>query len=151
MAEDGGTRIRVILRWLQIKDKLEPWFKEKGEFQFRSRVSTESEGGVVQETRFPEQGYYAISDHPRFNKLDKLNKVLFEGQVKDRLLVELFGTELDKLSADDHLEEYEREFTGDPQSWVGRYQPGDEESDAPRSDDPENLSNWRICYDIELA
>ena len=30
-------------------------------------------------------------------------------------------------------------------------QPGDEETDAPGSDDPENLSNWRVCYDIELT
>jgi hypothetical protein len=28
---------------------------------------------------------------------------------------------------------------------VGRYAPDDE-----GSNDPENMSNWRICYDIEL-
>ena len=149
MTEQGGTGIRVIIRWLEIKDTLEPWWKDTGEFQFRSRVSTD--GGEVQETRFPEEGHYSISDKPRFHRLRNLNKVLFEGEVNDRLVVELFGTEFDKLTANDHLEDYRREFVGDPKSWVGLVQPGDDETDAPGSDDPENLSNWRVCYDIELT
>ena len=49
------------------------------------------------------------------------------------------------MSPDDHLQEYRREFTGDPGSWVGRHQPIDE-----GSDDPENLADWRVCYDIEM-
>ena len=32
------ARIRVTLKWIKILDKLEPFFKETGEFQFRSKV-----------------------------------------------------------------------------------------------------------------
>lgn len=31
-------------------------------------------------------------------------------------------------------------------TWPGRYCPGDE-----GADDPENMSNWRICYTVELV
>ena len=72
--------------------------------------------------------------------------VLFEGECGDTLLVELFGEELDQLSANDQLETYRREFTGDRSEWLGRHQPTDE-----GSDDPENMVDWRICYDIETV
>ncbi len=61
-------------------------------------------------------------------------------------MVELFGTELDNLSPNDELQSYHREYTGDPSTWVGRHQPTDE-----GSDDPENLADWRVCYDIEMV
>jgi hypothetical protein len=79
MAEQTGGRIRVVLRWIQILDKMEPAWKEKGEFRFTTRVSTENGGGVVQEMRFPEQGHYDISDHPAWNKV-VLNRTIFEGR-----------------------------------------------------------------------
>lgn len=145
MAE--GKRIRVTLRWLQILDNLEPAFDEKGEFRFRSRVSSRN-GDVVKEVQFPESGYYSISDHPSWNRLNKLDKVLFEGEVEDHLVVELFGEELDKMSANDHLETYRREFEGPVDQWVGKYSPGDE---GGKETDPENMSNWRIGYDIEIV
>jgi len=53
---------------------------------------------------------------------------------------------LDQLTANDHLEDYRREYTGPVSSWVGRHQPTDE-----GVGDPENMSDWRICYDIEMA
>ena len=143
MEGSSGQRVRVILRWIQIKDKLEPFFKEHGEFFFTTRVTT---GNKTTEHRLPEEGHWEISDHPRFNKVDKIDKVIFEGPVGDTLVVEMFGEEIDQLSANDHLDDYRKDFTGDPESWVGRQAPGDE-----GSDDPENLSNWRIGYDIELA
>ena len=137
------AEIRVTLRWLQVLDKLEPWFKDKGEFVFWTKVTS---GDRTEEYRFPEQGHYPISDHPRWNKLDKMNKLMFEGEAGDSLVVELRGVELDDLSADDELEHYQREFSGPAESWVGRHHPGDE---GP--EDPENLSNWRVCYDVELV
>jgi len=143
MSDVGGNRIRVILRWIQIKDNLEPAWDDEGEFRFRSKVTT---GGTSNELKFPEKGFWAISDHPRRNKVDKIDKVLFEGEAGDSLVVELFGEELDQMTANDHLEDYRREFTGSPSSWVGRHQPTDE-----GTGDPENLSNWRVCYDIEMA
>ena len=143
MSESGGSRIRVILRWIQIKDNKEAMWDDEGEFRFRSKITT---GGQAHEVEFPEQGYWSISDHPRRNKVDKIDKTLFEGDAGETLLVELFGVELDKLTANDHLEDYRREFTGTAADWIGRHQPTDE-----GTGDPENMVDWRVCYDIESA
>ena len=143
MSQNGGTRIRVTLRWIQIKDNKEAMWDDEGEFRFRSKVTT---GSQVEEIEFPEQGYWAISDHPRRNKVDKIDKVLYEGEAGDSLVVELFGVELDQLTANDHLEDYRREYNGQVSSWVGRHQPTDE-----GTSDPENMVDWRVCYDIEMA
>ena len=140
MTGEAGQRIQVVLRWIQILDKMEPFFKETGEFVFRSKVSS---GGNEHETRFPEEGFYAISDKPGWNRLEKLNKVLFDGVPGDDLVVELMGDELDQFSANDSLDHYRREFSGDMSQWVGHYEPVDE-----GSTDPEKLSKWRVCFDI---
>ena len=84
---DSG-QIRVILRWIQIKDNKEAMWDDEGEFRFRSKVTTD---GQSHELTFPEQGYWSISDHPRRNKVDKIDKVLYEGGFGDNLIVELFG------------------------------------------------------------
>ena len=143
MSDNGGGQIRVTLRWIQIKDNKEAMWDDEGEFRFRSVVTT---AGQSHEIEFPEQGYWSISDHPRRNKVDKIDKVLYEGNFGDNLVVELFGVELDDFSANDHLEDYRREYSGEAASWVGRHQPTDE-----GSDDPENMVDWRVCYDIEMA
>jgi hypothetical protein len=143
MSEKGGKRVRITLRWIQIKDNKEAIWDDEGEFRFRSRVST---AGQTRELEFPEQGYWSISDHPRRNKVDKIDKVLYEGDVGDSLLVELSGVELDQMSTNDTLTDYRREYRGDPATWAGRHQPTDE-----GSSDPENMVDWRVCYDIELA
>jgi hypothetical protein len=148
MAEQTG-RVRVILRWIQILDTMEPAWKEKGEFRFTARVSTEN-GGIVRESRFPEQGHYDISDHPAWNKV-VMNRVLFEDAVQDHLLVELNGEELDTFSRNDQLDAYRREFRGNPSSWFGWYGPGDDTSAEINPADPENMSNWRVAYVIEPA
>lgn len=142
MGVNSGKRIRVILRWIQIKDTLEPFYKDHGEFFFRSRVTTADQ---TVEYRLPEKGHWEISDHPRFSTVDKIDKVMFEGQPGDSMVVELFGEEIDQFSANDHLDEYRKEFGGEAESWVGLYAPGDE-----GSDDPENMSNWRVGYEIAL-
>lgn len=141
-----GVRIRVTLRWLQILDNLEPFFKAKGEFVFHATVSTPDHGGTVQETRMPSKGHYPISDHPRWNRLNHLDKVIFEGTVSDHLVIELRGEEFDQFSENDQLEFYHREFSGPIRQHLGRIEPGDE-----GSEDPENMSNWRIGYDIEAV
>ena len=137
------ARIRVTLKWIKILDKLEPFFKETGEFRFRSRVSSENSGGLSEETRFPEEGHYSLSDKPGWNFVT-LNKVLFEGDVEDHLVVDLLGEEIDLLSANDELDRYRREFKGPVDDWAGLYEPADE-----GSSDPEAMSNWRISYIIE--
>jgi len=145
MSAQDGTRIRVTLRWVQILDDLEPFFKDKGEFVFSSRVWTDN-GGEVQETRMPRKGHYPISDHPRWNRLNDLDVVLFEGAVVDHLAIQLRGEELDQFTANDELDFYSRTFTGPIGDHVGVIQPGDE-----GSDDPENMSNWRVGYEIEAV
>ncbi len=142
MSDSSGGQIRVTLRWIQIKDNKEAMWDDEGEFRFRSVITT---AGQSEEIEFPEQGYWSISDHPRRNKVDKIDKVLYEGAAGDSLVVELFGVELDDFSANDHLQDYRREFGGEPASWVGRHEPSDE-----GSDDPENMVDWRVCYDIEM-
>jgi hypothetical protein len=144
MSENGGNRIRVILRWVQVTDIHEAPGDEEGEFRFRSSVSS---GGQTTELQFPEPpAYWTIRDHPRFNKVDKIDKVLFEGPAGDSLTIELSGEELDTFTKNDQLAVYTKEFTGPVSSWVGRYQPTDE-----GTGDPENLTDWRVCYDVEMA
>ena len=141
---ESGKRVRVILRWIQVKDTLDPFFKNKGQFRFWSKVTS---GGDVQELRFPEgKKTYNISDHPRFSKIDKLDKVLWDGEVGDNMRVEVFGEEVDRWTKNDPITPYVRVFEGPVDSWVGRHQPGDE-----GAADPENLKEWRLGFDVELG
>src|SRR5690606_3447906 len=91
MGVNDGKRVRVTLRWIQIKDKLEPFFKDHGEFRLRARVTVDQE---VKETRFTKEGHWEISDHPGLSKVDKIDKVLFDAPAGDALVVELFGEEV---------------------------------------------------------
>lgn len=137
-----AQQVKVTLKWIKILDKLEPWFKETGEFRFRSVISSNN-GDQSVETKFPEAGHYSLSDKPGWNFVT-LNKVLFEGEIEDHLVVQLFGEEIDQFSANDQLDHYRREFNGSPDDFAGLYEPADE-----GSDDPENMSNWRVSYLIE--
>jgi hypothetical protein len=142
MAKGGVQRVRVTLRWLQIKDNKEAAWDDEGEFRFRTRVTT---AGRTHESVFPEEGHWTISDHPRRSRVDKIDRVLFEGEVGDSLVIEMSGFEIDRMSGEDALTPYRREYTGTPAAWVGRHQPTDE-----GSGDPENLADWRVAYDIEV-
>lgn len=141
-----SERLKVTLRYIQILDNLEPWYKERGEFRFSARVTAD---GQVTESQFPKEGYYEISDHPAWNKLN-LDRVLFEGAVESQLVVELMGEELDFISANDQLDHYQRTFEGDPASWTGEYGPGEHAVDIDPND-PENMTNWRVSYTIGPA
>lgn len=143
MAEADSQRIRITLRWIKILDSLEPFFDDEGEFQFEAKISS---GGKTTESRVPEQGFYTLSDRPGYNFME-LNRVIFDGEVGDDLTVVITGEELDNLSANDQLDPYRREFAGSPDEWYGVYKPHDE----AKSDDPEALSNWHLCYVIERA
>jgi len=149
MAEETGGRVRVILRWIQILDKMEPAWEEVGEFRFQTRVST---AGTTQEFHFPEAGHYEISDHPAWNKL-VLNRVIYEGPAGDSMTIELLGQEIDSLSSNDVLDHYQRQFEGSHDAWYGWYGPGE---DVPPeltkvSEDPEMMDKWRVCYIIQPA
>jgi hypothetical protein len=145
MAGQQGERIRVILRKVQINDNLEPFFDDEGEFRFTVRVSSRNHGGLIKETRLPKgDGHYSITDNPSWNQRH-LNEVVFEGEVKDHLEVEILGEEID-IGPNDHLTPYRREFVGSPSSWVGLYRPGDE-----GSNDPERMKDWWIFLEVEKA
>lgn len=143
MAKGGAQRIRVTLRWIQIKDNKEAPWDDEGEFRFRATVTT---GDRTQVTELPEGGYWSISDHPRRSRVEKIDKVLYEGEAGDSLVIEISGFEMDQLSGNDRLAPYRREYSGDPSSWLGPHQPTDE-----GSSDPESMVDWRLAYDIELA
>ena len=143
MAKGGAQRIRVTLRWIQIKDNKEAPWDDEGEFRFRARVTTAAR---TQETEFPEDGYWSISDHPRRSKVEKIDKVLYDGEAGDTLVIELSGFEMDQLSGSDALTLYRREYSSDPSSWVGLHQPTDE-----GSSDRESMVDWRIAYAVELV
>lgn len=134
-----NSQIRIILRSIQITDAHD--LDGEGEFRFSSKVTT---AGSSHELQFPDE-FWRISDHPLRNSVEKIDKVLYEGPVGDKLVVEMSGEELDWGKSNDHLETYRREYSGPPSDWVGRHQPIDE-----GGDDPENLADWRITYDIEL-
>ena len=141
MAE--GQRIRITLNWIKILDSLDTG--DEGQFRFTAKVSSTDHGGIAEEIRFPEEGYYPLSSKPGWNFV-KLDRVLWEGEIATGMTFEMIGEELDKLSASDFLDHYSRTFAGSPAEWAGRYHPMDE-----GSDDPENMSNWRIAYTIDLV
>lgn len=152
MSDGNGQRIKVTVQWVQILDNLEPAFKEKGEFVFRSVVTSNNLPGQKHESRFPATGHISISDQPVVNK-EIIKWVIFEGEVSDHLVVELYGEELDKFSANDHLDDYRREFAGPVAGWLGTYGPGEDfkSDDHDHDDDPEMMSNWRVNIFIDPA
>lgn len=142
-----ATNIRVTLRYVEILDSKDA--DGKGEFYFNLKGSV-PERDEEQTLRIPEQGHMAISDHPSMRKVT-MNKVFFEGAVEDgeTLVVEAKGTEMDRISANDQLNDYRREFTGPVSDWIGEYSPWDEGSADVT--DPEQLGDWRIAYSIEAV
>ena len=146
MSHVNGKRIRVILRMVQIHDKLEPVWEDEGEFRFTATVTSRNRGGIEAKTVLPgEQDHYKVMDNPAWNQL-KLDKTLFEGEVDDHLEIEIIGEELDLVGPNDQLERYHRVFQGDPDDWIGFYRPGDE-----GSADPERMSNWWVYLEVEKA
>ena len=146
MSEASGRRIRVTVRAVQILESLD--VDKTGEFIFWSSVS--SGGGAPVEGRYPASGHMKISEEPVFNRA-VLNWVIFEGEVSDRLSVEVKGEEEDRFGANDFLTTYEREFRGPVDDWVGAYGPGEDTGDDPNDDDPEMMSDWRVTLRIETA
>jgi len=149
MVDGNGGRIRVILRWIQVLENPQSGLNDRGRFSFMTRVTSPNKGGIVKELHFPEQGAFDIADHPVWNKV-VLNRTIFDGSIEDQLVVEINGTAIDSPTPS-HLDNYRREFKGDPSSWAGWYGPGDDTSAWIIPDDPENMSTWRVCYIIEAV
>ena len=148
MPEDDARNLRVVLRWIQILDDREPFWHDRGEFRFWSRIKSDAEE-EPQEHRFPENTVWEISDNPAWNK-KQLNRVLFEGPVSNHLVVELFGEEVDPMQSDP-LDEYRREFRGSPEAMVGHYGPGPDTPEDDPTVDLERMQYWGVCYDIEAV
>lgn len=142
MSNTAPERIRVVLRWIQVLESHEPFFKKAGEFRFVATVDAGA-GRVVRKT-LPESGHLTISGSFAQNKVT-FETVLFEDEVSDGLTIEITGEEIDLLTRNEQLPAYRRTFSGDPEAWIGLYGPGDE---TP-GEDPENLGSWRVCYVIE--
>ncbi len=142
----ASHHLRVTVNYVEILDRKD--LDEHGEFVFEFK-GTIPDRAVVQTKRIPDDGYISISDHPSMNKVT-LNKVVFEGEVQDGegFVLEASGTELDKLSANDELNAYRRDFSGDISNWAGRYGPWDEGS--KHDSDPEQLGDWRIAFTVEV-
>ena len=69
--------------------------------------------------------------------------MIFQGNVKDDLRIEILGTELDLFDPNDTLGKYTRLFNQKIQSVYGQYGPDQEVID------PENMISWKIWYRIE--
>ena len=140
-----ATNIRVTLRYVEILDSKDA--DGEGEFVFTFSGAV-PDRGEEQSLRIPETGHMAISDHPSMRKVT-MNKVIFEGEVEDgeTFVVEGKGEEMDRISANDQLRDYRREFTGSVSDWLGEYSPWDEGS--ADTADPEQLGDWRLAYSIE--
>lgn len=137
-----GSKIRVILEKIQIRDASEPWFKGKGEIRFNARVRTNNNGGIEQRAVLPEQGVYSVSDKDGQNMIT-INQPLFHGFVSDNLSIEIAGIELDTFDPNDDLGKYTRLFDCSCEELFGSYGPDD------GSIDPEDVGRWRVWYRIE--
>ena len=151
MSDGSGQRIKVTVQWVQILDNKEPAFDDKGEFVFRSEVTSNNLPGEKHESRYPASGHISISDQPVVNRVI-IKWVIFEGEVSDHLAIKLTGEELDKLTANDYLETYQREFSGPVESWLGTYGPGEDFSaEGSSEEDPEVMTDWRVNIYIDPA
>ncbi|MGH8352634.1 MAG: WD40/YVTN/BNR-like repeat-containing protein [Pseudomonas sp.] len=139
------SRIRVILEKVRVLDDQDPCFKGRGEFQFNACVGFNDDACRRHFRRLPHCGSYKISDWPGCNE-QVIETCLFDGFVaeEDRMTVALLPVEQDLLDPDDVLRRYRRIFNGPPETWVGRYSPGDE-----GQGDPEALGDWQVWYRIE--
>lgn len=143
----AAHHLRITVNYVEILDRKD--LDEHGEFVFEFK-GTIPDRDVEQTVRIPQEGYISISDHPSMNKVT-LNTLVFEGEVQDgeELVLEGKGTELDKLSADDELAPYRRDFTGEIADWAGRYGPWDEGN--KQDSDPEQLEDWRLAFTVEVG
>lgn len=142
-----AERVRITLDFIEILDSLD--LDMYGEFHFEFRVSSDRRG-LLRESRLPESGTLSISEHPAMNRIGHLDHSLWEGMVEpgEVIILEAQGEDVDRLSRNDPVQSYRREFSGDPNTWAGKYGPWDEGTKEVR--DPENLDQWRLGYTIGI-
>ena len=139
------SRIRVILEKVRILDDKDHWLKGAGEFQFDSCIAFNGDACRRHFRRLPDYGSYKISDRNGHNE-QVIDTCVFDGFVaeQDWMTISLLPAEKDLLGPDDKLSRYGRVFDAPPETWVGRYRPGDE-----GQTDPEAPGDWLVWYRIE--
>lgn len=103
------------------------------------RVRTNNHGGVEQETRLPREGHY----QPRSLYSIGIDEPIFEGDVEDHLAIRIDALPPD-AGREQAVDTYEREFSGDPRSWLGQHAPD-------QASGPEHRGWWQLYYRIEPA
>lgn len=144
-ATPAGTHVKVIVDRIRIKrdheSKIRKW-KGKAEVAFTSTVVPDFDDGAKQVTRLPGKGAVAVSGKPGINEIP-LGLTVFEGVVKGTgLSITIDGKKLDIIDRDEKLPPYKRTFAGNPETWAGNYQPGDELMDR------EDVGEWGVWYRI---
>lgn len=138
----AGKHVKVVLDRIRIRKDYEPWFKGKADLSFTSEVVPDLDDSQKQITRLPKKGLVHASDRPGANDIE-FDATLFDGFVKKNTLkIRIGGKEHDLLDPDERLKTYERAFSGNPDSWLGTYQPADEHFD------PEDVGDWEVWYRI---
>ena len=134
-----GVRLRVIIEKIKILDAFGPLVHGSGEVRLTARVTSADAGGPGAVTALPPTGAYPVPDRPEGHVIE-LDKEVFRGVATDKLCIEI-------LSADEKGKEhacfYRRTFKGKPDTWIGTYQPSDQQHD------PENVGDWQLWYRIE--
>lgn len=140
------SRIRVVLEKVRVLDDHDPWLKKAGEFYFTTVVSFNDDPCRRHRQRIPQKGTMEIDDFPTRNERT-LDVCIFDGFVaeEDRMEISMLPVEEDWLDPDDPLSRFRRRFEGPPETWVGRYRPGDE----PAESDAERQGDWLVWYRID--
>jgi hypothetical protein len=136
-----GAKIRVVLEELLVVDDRDPSLKGAGEIDLDVLVRSENNGGSERRTRLPADGHFALASQERL----EIEETVFEGFVEDDLGIRINAMERDTFDPDDNLGSYTRTFSCAAETWLGRYEPGDELVD------PENVGYWQVSYRIERA
>lgn len=137
-----AKHVKVILDRIQIRKDWEPAIKGRADLSFTTEIVPDLDEKQKQVTRLPKRGLVHASDKPGANDI-QFGTTLFDGFVtRNTLTIKIAGKEQDLFDPDDRLKTYERAFSGDPETWLGTYQPADEHVD------PEDVGDWSVWYRI---
>lgn len=130
-------KLRVVLEKIRVMDSHHPALEDVEQLKVDVRVHTDNHGGIDQQTRLPRD------DHIKPTSLWSyaIDEPIFEGEVEDHLSIRIDAVQAD---AEEPLGTYTREFSSNPDSWLGRYAPQE-------ASGPENLGFWEVYYRIERA
>jgi hypothetical protein len=140
------SRIRVVLEEVRILDDHDPWYEHGGHLEFTTCVVFNGERSRHHHMRMrvPSQGESRISDSD--GRTD-LNLCVFDGFVteSDSMEFAILPVDEDWLDPHEPLARHHRQFSGPPETWVGRYGHDDDPVGvgAPRQ------GNRRISYRVE--